>query len=247
MDHLGGVIANGTRESLEYLQESGVTPIGDARAAADPSESSFIRLAEAYRREGLLADAIRICREGLTRCPTSLRGRILLGESLLEQGATPAAMAEFDRVEREASGNPEILALLREARRSVSPQPTDAIESAETSDPWTGTPQTDHDLASEPGVLLLDFSEHPDASGQPPMNAPVEPLASSTLAALYEDQGDPARAEAIRRQLELGGVSRPAADTTLRAAGVPGTRYVDKLARLRDVVQRLRSEPSRSA
>ena len=224
-----------------------MTPNGDARAAADPSESSFIRLAEAYRREGLLADAIRICREGLTRCPTSLRGRILLGQSLLEQGAIPLAMAEFDRVEREASGNPEILALLREARRSVSPQPTDAIESAEASEPWIGLPETDRDPASEPGVLFLDFSEPPDAGGQPAMNAPVDPLASSTLAALYADQGDPARAEAIRRQLEVGGASGPAADTTRRVAGAPGARYLDKLVRLRDVVQRFRSEHSRSA
>lgn len=222
-----------------------MTPNEDARAAADPSESPFIRLAEAYRREGLLADAIRICREGLTRCPASLRGRILLGQSLLEQGATPSAMAEFDRVEREASGNPEILALLREARRSVSLQPTDAIDLAEASDPWTGTLGADHDLASEPGVLFLDFSEHPDAGGQLSRNAPVDPLASSTLAALYADQGDPARAEAIRRQLEVGRASGQAADTTPRAGGVPGTRYVDKLVRLRDVVQRLRSEHSR--
>ena len=224
-----------------------MTPNGDARAATDPSESSFIRLAEAYRREGLLADAIRICREGLTRCPTSLRGRTLLGQSLLEQGATPSAVAEFDRVEREASGNPEILALLREARRSVSPQPTDAIESAEASAPWTGTPEADHDLATEPGVLFLDFSEHPDASGQPSMNVPVDPLVSSTLAALYADQGDPARGEAIRRQLEVGRASGPAADTTPRVGGVPGTQYLDKLVRLRDVVQRLRSGHSRSA
>jgi hypothetical protein len=155
-------------------------------------------------------------------------------------------VAEFDRVEREASGNPEILALLREARRSVSPQPTDAIESAEASAPWTGTPEADHDLASEPGVLFLDFPEHPGAGRQPSMSVPVDPLASSTLAALYADQGDPARAEAIRRQLQVGGASEPAADTTPRAGGVAGRQYVDKLVRLRDVVQRLRSQHSRS-
>jgi len=223
-----------------------VAPNGDARAAADPSESSFIRLAEAYRREGLLTDAIRICREGLTRCPTSLRGRILLGQSLLEQGATPSAVAEFDRVEREASGDPEILALLREARRPVSPPPTDATESSEASGPWVGAPETDCDSASEPGVLFLDFSEPPDAGGQPAMNDWGDPLASSTLAGLYADQGDPARAEAIWRQLEVGGASGPASDRTPRVAGVPGTRYLDKLVRLRDAVQRLRSEQSHS-
>ena len=222
-----------------------MTPKGDARAAADPSESSFIRLAEAYRREGLLADAIRICQEGLTRCPTSLRGRILLGQSLLEQGAIPSAMAEFDRVEREASGNPEILTLLREARRSVSSPSTYAMESADASEPWIGMPEADGAPASEPGVLFLDFSEPPDAGGQTAMNAPVDPLASSTLAALYADQGDPARAEAIWRQLEVGGATGPAADTTRRVAGAPGARYLDKLVRLRDVVQRLRSEHSR--
>jgi hypothetical protein len=224
-----------------------VTPNEEARAAVDPSESSFIRLAEAYRREGLLADAVRICREGLTRCPTSLRGRILLGQSLLDQGAIPSALAEFDRVEREASANPEILALLREARPTVSPQPTDAVASAEGSDRWPGTPEADRDTASEPGVLSLDFSEHPGAGGQESMSTPVEPLASATLATMYADQGDPARAAAIRRQLEVERAGGPGADSTSRGAGMPGTRYVDKLIRLRDVVQRLRSEPSRSA
>ena len=156
-------------------------------------------------------------------------------------------MVEFDRVEREASRNPEILALLGEARRSVSPPPIDAIESAETSEPWVGLPETDRDPASEPGVLFLDFSEPPGAGGQPAMNTPVDPLASSTLAALYADQGDPARAEAIRRQLAAGGAAGPAADTPRRVAGAPGARYLDKLVRLRDVVQRFRSEHSRSA
>jgi hypothetical protein len=139
------------------------------------------------------------------------------------------------------------LALLHEARRSVSPQPADAIESAEASEPWVGAPEAERDPASEPGVLYLDFSEPSNAGGQPAMNAPGDPLASSTLAALYADQGDPARAEAIWRQLEVGGATGPAAVTTPRAGGVASRPYVDKLVRLRDVVQRLRSEHSRSA
>jgi hypothetical protein len=99
---------------------------------------------------------------------------------------------------------------------------------------------------SEPGVLFLDFPEPPDTGGQPAMNARVDPLASSTLAALYADQGDPARAEAIWRQLEVEGASGQPSDRTPRVAGVPGTRYLDQLVRLRDAVQRLRSEHSHS-
>jgi hypothetical protein len=121
------------------------------------------------------------------------------------------------------------------------------MESAEATGPWVGAPETDRDPASEPGVFFLDFPEPPEAGGQRAMKPPIDPLASSTLAALYADQGDPVRAEAIRRQLEVGETSGPAAEPTPRVAGARGTRYVDKLVRLRDVVQRLRSEYPRSA
>ena len=222
-------------------------PNGDARPAVDPSESSFVRLAEAYRREGLLEDAIRICREGLTRFPTTLRGRILLGQILLEQGETPEATAEFDRVERESSGNPEILALLREARPPVAPQHADDVGSLETAGPLEGAPETGYAAAREPGLLFLDFPEYAGSPGMHTTNAPVDPLASSTLAALYADQGDPVRAEAIRRQLEAGRPSGPPTEATPRTGEAPGTRYLDRLVRLRNVVQRLRTEYSRSA
>ena len=222
-------------------------PNGDARPAVDPSESSFVRLAEAYRREGLLEDAIRICREGLTRFPTTLRGRILLGQILLEQGETPEATAEFDRVERESSGNPEILALLREARPPVAPQRADDAGSLETAGPLEGAPETGYAAAPEPNVLFLDFPEYAESPGMHTTNAPVDPLASSTLAALYADQGDPVRAEAIRRQLEAGRPGGAPTGATPRTGEAPGTRYLDRLLRLRDVVQRLRTEYSRSA
>jgi hypothetical protein len=224
-----------------------VIPNGAARPAADPSESSFVRLAEAYRREGLLGDAIRICREGLSRFPASLRGRILLGQILLEQGATPEAMAEFDRVELESSGNLEILALLREARPPVSPHRQADVESLEKSGPLEGTPETEYAADREPNVLFLDFPEYAGSAGMHTTHAPVDPLASSTLAALYADQGDPVRAEAIRRQLEVGKAGGPPAKATPRTGETPGTPYLDRLIRLRDVVLRLRTEHSRSA
>jgi hypothetical protein len=224
-----------------------VIPNGDARPAADPSESSFVRLAEAYRREGLFGDAIRICREGLTRFPAALRGRILLGQILLEQGATPEAMVEFDRVERESSGNLEILALLRAARPPVSPQRQADVETLEKSGSLEGTPETGYAADREPNVLFLDFPEYAGSPGVSVTNAPVDPLASSTLAALYADQGDPVRAEAIRRQLDVGKAGGPPAEATPRAGETPGTPYLDRLIRLRDVVQRLRTEHSRSA
>jgi hypothetical protein len=224
-----------------------VIPNGGVRPAAEPSESSFVRLAEAYRREGLLGDAIRICREGLTRFPTSLRGRILLGQILLEQGETPEATAEFDRVERESSENPEILALLREARPPVAPKRPADVESAETSGLLESMSDTGHAAAREPDVLFLDFPEYAGSPGVRTTNAPVDPLASSTLAALYADQGDPVRAEAIRRQVEAGRPGGSPAEATPPTGETPGTRYLDRLVRLRDVVQRSRSGHSRSA
>ena len=215
---------------------------------SDPSESSFVRLAEAHRREGLVEDAIRICREGLTRFPTSLRGRILLGQILLDQGATGEGHGELDRVERESSGNPEILALLREVRVAVAPQRADDVGSLETAGPASrarpkpGTPRPTSRVSSS-----WIFPSTPDPPGCTRRMPRSTRWRVSTLAALYADQGDPVRAEAIRRRLEAGRPGGAPTEATPRTGEAPGTRYLDRLLRLRDVVQRLRTEYTRSA
>jgi len=207
--------------------------------ATDPSEPSFIRLADAHRREGLVEDAIRICREGLARFPSSLRGRILLGQSLLDHGAIGEAIVELGRVERDAQNDPEILALLCEVR-VAGPQWTRGA--AESRGPARGSATESGGAAeAEPPVLMLETPEQPTEDTRRPEPSRADPLASSTLADLYASQGDQATADAILRQIapeEAAPAAEPLADTE-------PPRYLEELRRLREIAVRLRRTQAR--
>jgi hypothetical protein len=214
---------------------------GEPIPGTDISEASFIRLADAHRREGLVEDAIRICREGLAKFPSSLYGRIVLGQSLLDHGAIGEAIVELGRVEREGRGDPEILALLCEVRMAGPqrrPPSTEVVSTSRT--PETPSAETSRDTCgpSEPAVLILDS---PDQTGSPVGASRLsedDPLASPTLAGLYASQGNPAMAEAILRQIPAEETPRDAEEPV---AAEPGpSRYLDELRRLRAVAGRLR-------
>jgi len=83
-----------------------------AKLEKDPQSRIFAQLADAYRKEGLLDEAIRICRDGLAAHPTYVSGRVVLGRALLEQGALEEAEAEFRRVLELAPDNLLALRLL---------------------------------------------------------------------------------------------------------------------------------------
>jgi tetratricopeptide (TPR) repeat protein len=80
------------------------------RLQQDPASIAFAQLAEEHRRAGDLADAIRVCREGLSRHPTYASARITLARALAASGEPDAAQAEFEIVRRQA---PDNLAALR--------------------------------------------------------------------------------------------------------------------------------------
>jgi predicted Zn-dependent protease len=56
-------------------------------------ESTFVRLAGAYREHGRLDDAVRVVERGLTRRPGHLAGRVLLARVQLDRGEFAAAEA----------------------------------------------------------------------------------------------------------------------------------------------------------
>jgi hypothetical protein len=196
-------------------------PADDIPNPSSSAESSFVLLAEAYRKEGLLEDAVRICRGGLTRFPASLPGRIVLAKILLDQGALAGASDELKRVRSEAGDRPEVLAALEEALQGVSP-PSD-----ETQEPI------------EPGVLVLDppqeTIQRQDLAGEASAR---DPLATPTLAKLFASQGDTARAEAILSQLERSDGSTGPSEVPPRDQA--RQRYLGRLVVLREIVQRER-------
>jgi hypothetical protein len=80
------------------------------RVEADPASIAFAQLAEEYRRAGQTEEAVRVCREGLTRHPGYLSARVTLGRSLLDLGQLGEARTELQFVASEA---PENLAAVR--------------------------------------------------------------------------------------------------------------------------------------
>jgi hypothetical protein len=85
------------------------------RVRQDPASIAFAALAEEYRRQGLLGDAIELCRAGLARHPTYILGRVTLARALFDSGDTDAAIVEFEHVLRIAPDNLAALRGLAEA------------------------------------------------------------------------------------------------------------------------------------
>jgi hypothetical protein len=216
-----------------------------ANSPSDVSDTSFIRLAEAHRREGLVENAIRICREGLAKFPSSLRGRIILGQSLLDQGAIGEAIVELGRVERESGGDPEILALLCDVRMAGPqrrPATTDIAADSSVSLAAHGG-ESGSEERVEPPVLMLDSAGQPASDGALAGFLQADPLASPTLAGLYASQGDPAMAETILRQITPE-ETPPDEEASLRME--PGSAtYLMELTRLRQGAERLRRSQER--
>ena len=95
------------------------------RVAGNPASIAFAELAEAYRRSGMLDEAIATCRAGLRRHPAYAPARVTLAVALIEQGGLDEAERELETVLRSA---PENLAALHglarvHAIRSGTPLP----------------------------------------------------------------------------------------------------------------------------
>lgn len=69
-----------------------------ARWARDPKSRAFAQLADAYRKEGFLDEAIEICLQGLKDHPTYVSARVVLGRAYLEKGELDRAEGEFLKV-----------------------------------------------------------------------------------------------------------------------------------------------------
>jgi protein O-GlcNAc transferase len=66
----------------------------EERLAKDPGSLAFAHLADAHRKAGRAAEAIRLCREGLERFPEYATARLILAKALLDDGDPEAALAE---------------------------------------------------------------------------------------------------------------------------------------------------------
>lgn len=64
----------------------------------DPNSKLYVPLAEEYRKEGMLDEAIEILQKGLEKQPGYMSARVSLGKIYLEKGQMDEARAEFENV-----------------------------------------------------------------------------------------------------------------------------------------------------
>ncbi len=81
----------------------------------DPNSRVFAPLAEAYRKAGLIDEAIEISREGLQLHPHFVGGRVALARALFEKGAFEEVLQEVTLVVREVPDNLVAQRLLAES------------------------------------------------------------------------------------------------------------------------------------
>jgi hypothetical protein len=68
------------------------------RVEKEPSARLYAQLVDELRKEGALAEAVRVCREGVQRYPSYPSLRVTLGRTLLESGDAAAARTELEAV-----------------------------------------------------------------------------------------------------------------------------------------------------
>jgi tetratricopeptide (TPR) repeat protein len=81
----------------------------------DPTSRIFAPLAEAYRKAGLLDEAIEIAREGLRVHPNFIGGRVALARALFEKRMYDEVVEELSAVVREVPDNLVAQRLLAES------------------------------------------------------------------------------------------------------------------------------------
>jgi tetratricopeptide (TPR) repeat protein len=86
------------------------------RVKKDPASIAFAQLAEEYRRQGQLQEAVDICLTGLARHPGYLSARVTLGRSLMALGDFCQAEKELAEVLRMAPENLTAIRTLVEIR-----------------------------------------------------------------------------------------------------------------------------------
>ncbi|MBN1573934.1 MAG: hypothetical protein JW984_12120 [Deltaproteobacteria bacterium] len=66
--------------------------------AKNPSSRVFAALAECYRKQGMLDEAIHLCVEGVKKYPNYMSGRVALGRAYFDKGMIKEAKEELEKV-----------------------------------------------------------------------------------------------------------------------------------------------------
>lgn len=167
----------------------------------DPTSRLFAQLAEELRKDGVLVEAMRVCREGLARHPQYPSARMTLGRCLFDSGDPGAARAEFEAVLAAAPDNLLAARLLGECHEALRDWPAavagfevalalapgdrqilarlDAARARLSASGREQAPIPVLEFADDPGALALDDWE-PPAAGTPAR--PAAPVSAAIQA-----------------------------------------------------------------
>jgi len=217
------------------------SPQGIRRTATKPGQAPdprvFAQLADAHRKDGLLDEAIRVCRDGLAAHPTYVGARVVLARALMERGSLQEAEAEFRRVLAQSPENLVVIRFLGDI-------------CAKAGRPREARKYYEHVLRLKPGdpeahegLTALPAGEEPGAPGLPESRPERDPLATPTLAGLYAAQGHTDIAKAIysylgHRRTET--IMPPAEKGALGRKGEPV--LLDMLLAFREAARKVRHE-----
>ncbi len=162
----------------------------EAKLAQDPHSLVFAQLADAYRREGRLEEAIQICQEGLAHHLNYASAYMVLGRSYKEKGDLLAARDAFQRVldlDAESVLAHDFLGQIAEARNEIQ-EAVHAYRAALILHPFDKKIREALERLQThlEGDVKKTPPAAPEARPEPP---PPEPLATETLGDLYAAQG----------------------------------------------------------
>lgn len=86
----------GVTPSIERLQK---------KVEKEPNPGAFLQLAEEYRKEGMLHEALKVCQDGLKRHPNYWSTRVSLGRVYYELGQSEQAREELEKVVKAVPDN----------------------------------------------------------------------------------------------------------------------------------------------
>jgi tetratricopeptide (TPR) repeat protein len=168
------------------------------RLAKDPHETIFVPLSEAYRQLGLNDYALEVARTGVQHLPEFGPGHVLMGRLLVERGETAGAATCFERaLSIDAGCLPALKGLSRiRYQQGEHDAARQLLQQAAALRP--------DDLMVRKALANLQ-AQHAAAStgaaGEPAVKKGGAPIATPTIAEIFERQGLLQRALGVYRDL----------------------------------------------
>ncbi|MDF1579438.1 MAG: tetratricopeptide repeat protein [Desulfuromonadales bacterium] len=163
----------------------------------------FVDLCEAYRQLGMLEDAANIARQGLALAPHSVPGLVSLGRVLAQQGDLSGAVDVFSNaVAIDGTAMPALTGLARVlVMQGNKLRAREVIQRAAQINPHDSTVKKIFSALGNAAMQPPSATPAPPPPAEPATEGHLDPIATQTIAQLYERQGLVERALKVYRDL----------------------------------------------